>query len=142
MLKQFITIIIFLVLFAGALIIKKDAPAWGQSSVNAWGAFSSTQILNANSGNPCGEKSKAGKYYFRRLLYIPSSPGFILVFGGIFADKKALKFGVWGLAVFPFALWTYVNYFVDFQHTQKISFAYDTVAENTLANIAEAQDRY
>jgi hypothetical protein len=141
MLKQFITIFIFFVLFAGALIIKTDAPAWGQSSVNAWGTFSSTQILNANSGNPCGEKIKPAKYYSDASLYSLIA-GFVLVFGGIFADKKALKFGVWGLAVFPFALWIYVNYFVDFQHTQKISFAYDTVAENTLANIAEAQDRY
>jgi len=31
---------------------------------------------------------------------------------------------------------------VDFERAKKLSFAYDTVAENTLANIAEAQDRY
>jgi hypothetical protein len=141
MLKQFIATFTFIVLFAGALVLKTDPPAWGQAGVNAWGAFSAMQVLGANSKSECGEKIKPAKYYSDASLYSLIA-GFILVFAGIFADKKILKFGVWGLAVFPFAFWVYVNYFIDFQHSQNISFAYDTVAENTLANIAEAQDRY
>jgi len=141
MLKQFIAVCIFFVVFIGALILKTEAPAWGHSNLNALGVFSLTQISSANSENPCGEKVHPAKYYSDASLYSLIA-GFILVFGGIFADKKALKLGVWGFAVFPFAFWIYINYFVDFQNSQKISFAYDTVAENTLANIAEAQDRY
>ncbi len=141
MLKQFIATCILFVLFTGALIIKFDAPLWGHSSPGVWGAFSSTQLLSANSDEPCGEKVRPAKYYSNASLYSLIG-GFILVFAGIFADKKALKLGVWILAAFPFAFWIYINYFVNFERTQKISFVYDTVAENTLANIAEAQDRY
>lgn len=141
MLKQFFVICILFVFFAGAFIVKFEAPAWAHSNLSTWGAVSSTQLLSAGSENPCGEKVRPAKYYSDASLYSLIA-GFILVFGGIFADKKALKLGVWGLAVFPFAFWVYINYFVDFERTQKISFAYDTVAENTLANIAEAQDRF
>jgi len=142
MLKHFISTCILFIVLTGAVLIKSEVPAWGHSNLNTWGAFSSSQILAANSEeNPCGEKVRPAKYYADASLY-SLIIGFILVFGGIFSDKKALKIGVWGLAVFPFAFWVYINYFVDFQHSQKISFAYDTVAENTLANIAEAQDRY
>lgn len=141
MLKQFIGTFTLFVLFTGVLFIKFDVPAWGHTTLNAWGAFSSTQVLIAESRGPCGEKIHPAKYYSDASLYSLIA-GFVLVFGGIFADKKALKLGVWVLAVFPFAFWVYVNYFIDFERTQKISFAYDTVAENTLANIAEAQDRY
>lgn len=141
MLKQFFSTCILFLVITGAIIIKTDAPAWGHLNINAWGAFSSAQILSADSENPCGEKIWPAKYYSDASLYSLIA-GFILVFGGIFADKKPLKLGVWALAVLPFAFWAYINYFVDFQRTQKLSFAYDTVAENTLANIAEAQDRY
>ncbi len=141
MLKQIAVTFTFFVLFTGALSTIFEAPARGHQNLNAWQAFSSTQILNANTESRCGEKIRPAKYYSDVSLYSLIA-GFILVFGGIFTDKKILKFGFWGLAVFPFVFWIYVNYFIDFQHTQKISFAYDTVAENTLANIAEAQDRY
>lgn len=141
MLKQIIATFTFFVLFAGVLILKSGSPAWGNSNLIAWGTFTSTQIVTAESEGPCGQEVRPAKYYTDASLYSLIA-GFILVFGGIFADKKALKMGVWVLAVFPFAFWIYINYFIDFQHTQKISFAYDTVAENTLANIAEAQDRY
>lgn len=141
MLKQIIATFTFFVLFTAAIFINFDDPAWGKSSLIAWDTVASTQILIAESGGSCGEKVRPAKYYSDASLYSLIA-GFILVFGGIFADKKALKIGIWSLAVFPFAFWVYVNYFVDFQGTQKLSFAYDTVAENTLANIAEAQDRY
>jgi len=141
MLKQSIVTCILFVLFTGSLIIKFDAPAWGHSINGVWGAFSATQILSANSDEHCGEKVRPAKYYSDASLYSLIA-GFILVFAGIFTDKKALKLGVWILAAFPFAFWIYVNYFVDFERTQKLSFTYDTIAENTLANIAEAQDRY
>ncbi len=141
MLKQILATFTLFVLFTGVLFIKFDAPAWGNPNLVAMGTFASMQMVTAEPGGPCGEKVRPAKYYSDASLYSLIA-GFILVFGGIFTDKKALKLGVWILAVFPFAFWIYINYFIDFQHTQKISFAYDTVAENTLANIAEAQDRY
>jgi hypothetical protein len=142
MLKHFTATCILFVVLTGTVLIKSETLAWGHSNLNIWGVYSSSQLLSANAQkNPCGEIVRPAKYYTDASLYSLIA-GFILVFGGIFSDKKALKFGVWGLAVFPFAFWVYINFFVDFQHSQKISFAYDTVAENTLANIAEAQDRY
>ena len=139
--KQLISACILFALFTGALIIKFNAPAWGHSSPGVWGAFSSTQLLSANSDEPCGEKVQSAKYYSNASLYSLIG-GFLLIFAGIFIDKKALKLGVWILAAVPFAFWINVNYFVDYERAHKLSFAYDTVAENTLANIAEAQDRY
>ncbi len=141
MLKQFFTTCILFAIFTGVLLVKWDGPVWAHSNLNAWGVLSSTQLLSADSGEPCGEKIRPAKFYTDASLYSLIA-GFILVFGGIFADKKALKLGVWVIAVFPLAFWAYINYFIDFERTQKISFAYDTVAENTLANIAEAQDRF
>lgn len=42
----------------------------------------------------------------------------------------------------PFLAWGYVNYGVDYQQIRKDIFKYNVQAEATLANIAEAQDRY
>ena len=113
MLKQFIATCILSLLFIGVLVIKFDTSAWGHPSTVVWGAFSSTQLLSANPDEPCGEKIRPAKYYSDASLYSLIA-GFILVFAGIFADKKAFKLGAWILAAVPFAFWVQVNYFVDF----------------------------
>ena len=41
-----------------------------------------------------------------------------------------------------FALWLYIHFFIDFTQIKKNVYAYNALAEGTLANIAEAQDRY
>ncbi len=68
--------------------------------------------------------------------------GFILVFLAILLDNKKVKGLCWALAVIPFGVWGYVNFFVDYTQIQKTIFNLDVRAEQTLSNIAEAQDRF
>lgn len=68
--------------------------------------------------------------------------GFVLVFLGILLDNKRLKSTCWVLAVVPFGLWGYANFMVDYNQIQKSIFNMDVMAEQTLSNIAEAQDRF
>lgn len=68
--------------------------------------------------------------------------GFILVFAVIFLEKKKVKLGLGVAAVLPFIAWGYVNFMVDYTDIQKTIFNYNVQAEATLANIAEAQERY
>ena len=68
--------------------------------------------------------------------------GFILVFAAIFMEKKKIKLGLGMAAVLPFLVWGYVNFMVDYDSIRKTIFNYNAQAEATLANIAEAQERY
>ena len=55
-----------------------------------------------------------------------------LAIGGILVEQKTIKRILMVIAVLPLAAWGYVQFMVD----------YNVLAEATLANIAEAQDRY
>jgi hypothetical protein len=68
--------------------------------------------------------------------------GFVLVFAAIFLEKKKAKLGLGMAAMLPFLAWGYVNFMVDYSKIQKTIFNYNAQAEATLANIAEAQERY
>jgi len=68
--------------------------------------------------------------------------GFVLVFAAIFLEKKKVKLGLGVAAVLPFLAWGYVNFLVDYDKIRKTIFNYNVQAEATLANIAEAQERY
>ena len=61
---------------------------------------------------------------------------------GILIDKKPWKVTALSLSILPLAVWGYVQFMVDFTDLKKNVFAYNALAEGTLANIAEAQDRY
>ena len=61
---------------------------------------------------------------------------------GILIDKKPWKATALSLSILPLAMWGYVQFMVDFADLKKNVFAYNALAEGTLANIAEAQDRY
>jgi hypothetical protein len=89
----------------------------------------------------CGEKPVSVKNYEQISLYALIA-GFGLLFAGILVDKKSLKTGLLSLSVIPFLAWGYANFFVDYQKFEKIEYNFKLQAENTLANIAEAQDRY
>jgi len=89
----------------------------------------------------CGEKPVSVKIYEQISLYALIS-GFGLLFAGILIDKKSLKTGFLSLSIIPFIAWGYANFFVDYEKFEKIEYNYKLQAENTLANIAEAQDRY
>ncbi len=115
---------------------------WGQ---DAWAGTESLQILKLVSSQiPTGqcEAPPPSLDHFQNISQAALVGGFILVFLGIFLDKKNIKRTCWGLALVPFGVWGYVNFFVDYNQIQKSIFNLDARAEQTLANIAEAQDRF
>jgi hypothetical protein len=89
----------------------------------------------------CGEEIISLSFYEDVSLYSLIA-GFVLVFAAIFLEKKNVKLGLSVLAVLPFLAWGYVNFLVDYTKIQKTIFTYNLQAEATLANIAEAQERY
>ena len=66
----------------------------------------------------------------------------IFFIGAILLDQKKLKQILFIFSLFPLMAWGYVNFKVDYSKLKKEIFAYNAMAEATLANIAEAQDRY
>ena len=62
--------------------------------------------------------------------------------GGILLEKKFIKRILMSLVLLPLFAWGYVQFVVDYASLKKEIFAYNAMAEATLANIAEAQDRY
>ena len=89
----------------------------------------------------CGDTVRPLTFYENVSLYALLA-GFVFVVLGILVDKKNLKMAAFGFALFPIAAWVYVQFFIDFSQIKRNVFAYDALAEGTLANIAEAQDRY
>jgi hypothetical protein len=89
----------------------------------------------------CGEEILSLSVYEDISLYSLVA-GFILVFAAIFTEKKAIKVSLGVAALLPFLAWGYVNFMVDYTKIQKTIFTYNLQAEATLANIAEAQERY
>jgi hypothetical protein len=65
-----------------------------------------------------------------------------LMIPGILFDHRFWKNALLIMALVPFAGWAYVNFFVDYNSMKKDIFNHNAMAEATLANIAEAQDRY
>ena len=65
-----------------------------------------------------------------------------LAIGGILIEQKIAKRILMVVAILPLAAWGFVQFMVDYSSLKKEIFAYNVLAEATLANIAEAQDRY
>ena len=141
MLKRFFVTGIICILFTSISLIEKEELAWGQSGIFSWGILSSLHLQGDISSEACGEIVKPAKYFTDASLYSLVA-AFGLVFAGIFIDKKALKLGIWSASLIPLLIWVYLNYFVDYERMKRLQFTYNAAAENTLANIAEAQDRY
>ena len=89
----------------------------------------------------CGDTVRPLTFYENISLYALLA-GFVLVIWGILIDKKNIKKAAFGFALLPIAAWIYVQFFIDFSQVKRSVFAYNALAEGTLANIAEAQDRY
>jgi hypothetical protein len=113
------------------------AALWAVSALEPASVYAQT------GANPvaCGESIHPEKFYERSSL-VALAAGFALLLLGILVDKNALKAGLLGLAVLPFAAWVYIHFFIDYAGLKRLAFTYNAQAENTLANIAEAQDRY
>ncbi|MBT5549747.1 MAG: hypothetical protein HOJ79_04630 [Nitrospina sp.] len=89
----------------------------------------------------CGEKIQAlGN--FELISQYSLGLAVVLMILGILFDHKFWKKTLLILALVPFAGWAYVNFFIDYNKLKNDIFNYNAVAEATLANIAEAQDRY
>jgi len=92
-------------------------------------------------GAACGESIHPENYY-ERASTVSLGAGFALLLLGILVDRKSLKAGLLGLALLPLAAWVHIHFFIDYTALKRLAFTYNTQAEGTLANIAEAQDRY
>ncbi len=115
------------------------APAGAETGLSA--AVLTQAVVADAVEDRCGEKVLPAKYYTRASQYaLIGALAFLLL--AILADNKKVKIGMGSLAVIPVAVWLYVHFFVDFDKVKRITFTYNTAAEATLANIAEAQDRY
>lgn len=89
----------------------------------------------------CGEKIPA-LGIFEQISQYALWLALALMIPGVLFDHKIWKKVLLNLAVISFAGWAYVNFFVDYNALKKEIFNHNAVAEATLANIAEAQDRY
>ena len=93
------------------------------------------------SANDCGDVIKPLSYFDKISRY-----SLFICFGlfaiGILIDRKPEKVIALSLSIVPLAVWGYVQFMVDFTELKKNVFTYNALAEGTLANIAEAQDRY
>jgi hypothetical protein len=96
---------------------------------------------HAFGATDCGDAVRPLTFYENVSLYALLA-GFVFVILGILVDKKNLKMAAFGFALLPIAAWVYVQFFIDFSQVKRSVFAYNALAEGTLANIAEAQDRY
>jgi len=66
----------------------------------------------------------------------------VFFIGYIFIEKRNLKTMLMVISLLSIGSWGYVNFKIDYNSIKKQIFAYNSMAEATLANIAEAQDRY
>jgi len=89
----------------------------------------------------CGEVIHPDAY-FERASLVALGAGFALLLAGILIDRRAIKRTCLVLMLLPFAAWVYIHFFIDYAGLKRLAFTYNAEAENTLANIAEAQDRY
>lgn len=108
--------------------------------------WASLTIFLATTGivfgqSSCGEKIPAlGN--FELISQYSLGLAVVLMIAGILLDHQLWKKALLILALIPFAGWSYVNFFVDYGKLKNEIFNHNAVAEATLANIAEAQDRY
>ena len=98
-------------------------------------------VLPAEAVDDCGEKLHSATYYDDISLYSIIA-AFVLIMGAILIDKTIARVALLGAAIVPLGLWVNIHYLIDFDQTNRTHYSYNAAAENTLANIAEAQDRY
>ena len=96
-----------------------------------------TTISNVN----CGEKIPELEIYENISQYSIWIALFFFI-GYILIEKNNIKKILMIISLSSLTVWGYVNFKVDYTSMKKQIFAYNSMAEATLANIAEAQDRY
>ncbi|MFQ5672198.1 MAG: hypothetical protein ACE5G9_03810 [Nitrospinales bacterium] len=94
------------------------------------------------AGNPdCGGRPLSIAFY-EQVSYYSLALGFGLIFLATLLNGKKLKTGLFAASIIPFVAWIYVYAFLDMEQLKQTIFNYDLLAESTLANIAEGQERY
>ena len=96
-----------------------------------------TIISNVNCGNKIpnlGTYENISQYSIWISLFF--FIGYILI------EKKNIKKILMIISLSSLMVWGYINFKIDYASLKKQIFAYNSMAEATLANIAEAQDRY
>ena len=134
--QEFKPLGIFILLGTG-LLFPSMASA-GSPALNLFNSHLHNYLINQTS---CGEEVLPLSIYENASLYSLIA-GFLLIFIMIFLENKKLKTGLAVIAVIPFTIWGYVHFLVDYDQIRKTIFNYNLRAEATLANIAEAQERY
>jgi hypothetical protein len=99
------------------------------------------QSLLAAGAGACGEKILASATY-QQISQFSIIAGVVLLISGILLDKKAVKMALFSLSLVGLGAWSYIHYGINFDEVNRQTFTYNSIAEQTLANIAEAQDRY
>lgn len=89
----------------------------------------------------CGEKIYPLDLY-DRISYYSLILAFAFIIPAIIIGKKPVKMVLGGLGVLILCGWGYVNFGVDYDQINRTIFKYNVQAEQTLANMAEAQDRH
>lgn len=95
----------------------------------------------AAGSSDCGGRALSLNFY-EQVSYYSLALGFGLIFLATLFNGKKLKIGLFAASIIPFAAWIYVYAFLDLEQLKKTIFNYDLLAESTLANIAEGQERY
>lgn len=89
----------------------------------------------------CGEKPPPLEIY-EQASYYALVFGFGLVFLATLVSNNKARIGLLASSAISLMIWGYIFFLVDLEQIRKNMFNYNTEAENTLANIAEAQERY
>ncbi len=129
---------IFIMGLTGLLIVGPGFPLSAEAGLPLWSLNSLNPAIAQIS---CGEEVIPLNLYENISLY-SLIIGFVLIFTAIFLEHKKIKLALGLAAVVPFLIWGYVNFLVDYDNIRRTIFNYNLQAEATLANIAEAQERY
>ena len=105
--------------------------------------LSSFALENLNQPNTsnCGNKYLSIQT-IERISYISLVSGFGFIFLLTLFDKRIIKLTAGLVSMLAFVIWSYIYFAIDYNEIRKVVFNYNLQAENTLNNIAEAQDRY
>ncbi len=136
-----VTILIPLFLF-GVFCYGLMFPEISSAQISEW-IFSKLYLTTSQTGEvaDCGKKIIPLEIYDKISLYALGA-GFLIFLIAILLDNKTAKKIFFIMGAIPVCIWAYVNFFIDYDEIRRKIFNYNIQAESTLANIAEAQDRY
>ncbi|MCF8720655.1 hypothetical protein [Nitrospina gracilis] len=98
-------------------------------------------LAQSPTAGPCGESVPPLEFYETVSKYaLFAAFGFIIP--AILFNKKRAKQILGILGGLCLGAWSYLAYGIDYEEIKKTIFNYNLQAEQTLSNIAEAQDRY